>query len=545
MEDINNSQTCSVTGYKDCSLPKYKDYDECILHCSKEDTVKDYHMSFEERDLFKEKFIEHIVDILFEHTEETTTRNKKGIKEYLEAEEAEADEAYDEFLKSKIIVLNHISFPNQDSRDDSDYTFLLNKLGKVHFNYCKFYVKWIKLENVEVFFQDCEFYDDWYLEDYALLENQSNVIYQKCTFHKNVSASGSENEAEENEDETGEDKRKKRPSLTKIQFSNCSFLERLSFEYVDIMASLFNNHDEIPSKIKYLKLYYTNIKKRFILNNCSIDSVYMKNCVFEDKYEFKNNTINIFEIDNCNFKSLADFFGTSFDSFSIYKSIFDDFTGFEDCTFGTDKKVKEKEDIAKFEYVTFINKINFRHATFHAGLDMSHANFTEDPNFLDAEIDPTYTTRETFRGIKHSLDKVGNHIDANKYFVLEMKSYKKEMEQQNEKRKNQAWIVFWFNDKISDFGQNYYRPIIMLFISAAIFSFLHYGYKQNWLYKMMPEYNSYIEGFANFFNGWAHGYLPFSKFFVEGMEFISLLFYIINLVLIWQIVVAVKRHTKR
>lgn len=539
--DIQEHSLCSESSYKQCQFPKYKDDNKCILHCTKEDSIKNYHMAFESLYQFKETLLEYILDAIFEYKNETIEFSKQRLKDYITIDESAKDDAIDKFIKEQTIIFNFIAFPNKKDRDHSDYTPLLNRLGKIHFNCCKFYTKWIEMESTEVFFQDCEFYDDWYLKDYSILENQSNVIYQVCTFMKSVSASGSENE-ESDDEEQEETKRKKRPSLTQIQFSDCTFEDDLTFEYVDIKSSLFNNSNEVDSSIKYLKIYHSSIKKRFILNEYTIESVYMKSSTFKDKFEFKNNVIDELNIDNCNFKGLADFFGSRFDKFNMHKSIFDDFTGFEECTFGIDDEL-ERKDVAKFEYVTFLNKINFRYSIFKNGLDLSHANFTQEPNFLYAEIDSAHTTRETFRSIKHSLDSVGNHLDANKYFVLEMKSYKKEL--QGESNFNQEKFVFWFNEKVSNFGQDYVRPVILLIISASIFASLFYTYTHNFLYRIAPEYNEYIQSASNFFNGWAYGYLPFSKFFVTGMELVSLFFYLINLILLWQIVVAVKRHTKR
>ena len=85
----------------------------------------------------------------------------------------------------------------------------------------------------------------------------------------------------------------------------------------------------------------------------------------------------------------------------------------------------------------------------------------------------------------------------------------------------------------------------MFFLSIVIFSSLYYAFSERWLYKMAPDYNIYFESISAFVNGLAKGLIPFSKFFVPGMEFISLVFYVVNLILIWQIVVAVKRHTRR
>lgn len=77
--------------------------------------------------------------------------------------------------------------------------------------------------------------------------------------------------------------------------------------------------------------------------------------------------------------------------------------------------------------MTFLSFVNFRNATFNSGLDLENANLKEMPNFLNVKLLSNNTNRETLRIIKHSFDKVGNHIEANKYFSLEMERHKNDM----------------------------------------------------------------------------------------------------------------------
>ena len=56
--------------------------------------------------------------------------------------------------------------------------------------------------------------------------------------------------------------------------------------------------------------------------------------------------------------------------------------------------------------------------------DLENINLKESPNFLNTKIEPKNTNRETFRITKDSFDKIGNHIEANKFFVYEMKKHK-------------------------------------------------------------------------------------------------------------------------
>ena len=80
-----------------------------------------------------------------------------------------------------------------------------------------------------------------------------------------------------------------------------------------------------------------------------------------------------------------------------------------------------------FEYVTFLSFTNFRNTTFYSGLNLENSNLKEAPNFLNIDINPKFTNRETFRIIKNSFDKIGNNIEANKFFVFEMNKYEEEL----------------------------------------------------------------------------------------------------------------------
>ncbi|TOG45348.1 hypothetical protein, partial [Vibrio parahaemolyticus] len=152
------------------------------------------------------------------------------------------------------------------------------------------------------------------------------------------------------------------------------------------------------------------------------------------------------------------------------------------------------------------------------------------------------TNRETLRIIKHSFDKVGNHIEANKYFSLEMERYKNDME---EEPWSQEKLVFSLNDKISKFGRSYFRPAFLIVILSLIFQAVIFSYENNYLYKIYPDFNSQISSVVGFFNNVAISFMPFSKFLHKGIEFISLLFYIMYATLIWQLVVSIKSHTRK
>lgn len=88
-------------------------------------------------------------------------------------------------------------------------------------------------------------------------------------------------------------------------------------------------------------------------------------------------------------------------------------------------------------------------------------------------------------------------------------------------------VVFLFNEKISNFGQSYTKPIIIFLISLFLFYSL----------KSFP-----FPGFIN--NIFAN--IPYlTKNDCDESAFINFIFYVWFAILIWQIIVAFKRHTRR
>jgi hypothetical protein len=290
-------------------------------------------------------------------------------------------------------------------------------------------------------------------------------------------------------------------------------------------------------------VYHCVIGDRFAINQYCIKTVNFQSSVFKSKFEFRDNCTKEFISDNCNYEDIADYYRSSFENFKTIKSVYEDFCVFEGCQFGKKDVIADKSLRTDFEYVTFKSEVNFRNTKFYDGLDIQHANFTKEPRFLNAEIDSTYTSRETFRTIKHSFDSIGNYLDANKYFALEMKKYKQELEAPNSRK--QEKILFWFNEKISDFGQDYWKPLWIFLCSSAVYFVLYLGYEFRWLYNISPEVSEIATFVSKYANMFALSIMPFKKMLTKGMEFISLLFYIWYSVLIWQTIVAVKRHTRR
>lgn len=513
--------TLSVCDINCCQVEVSGTSSRCVLHAEKNDYHADRRVGV--LPLFCEQLIHFIVEEAFSYQEEKIGVTRSILETYLKG--YDSGEEICTFAKSVEVVFSEIRFPYRDGRDYFDYFKVLGKIGAAHFHFSSFRLSGLDdLSDIKCFFDECIFYDAWWVSNLPVLANVNNVLYQWCVFHDDVLVSAKEEKG----------------LITSQLFNNCEFKQRLELGSTEFIEPIFNNKDNMPLKIKYFYMYDCVVKDNFVLNNCQLGIFLLENSVFKEKVELKNNRINKFNVFDTNFFKIFDAYETKCITFEIKKSIFEDFVGFEKCQFGEDKS--KENVVAKFVYATFLSFVNFRSAKFLGGVDLKNTNLKETPNFLDAEIDFKGSNRETFRIIKNSLDKVGNYIEANKYFAFEMQKYRDELKGTN---KVQEKLVLFLNEKISNYGQSYIRPMLFMTIVSCIYYLLMLGYENNTLYKLYPSMNGAISMISSVFNNVAASILPFGKILKEGMEFVSLVFYLIFATLIWQTIVAIKRHTRR
>lgn len=502
-----------------CQLPPIRE-GKCVLHCKK----YSYSNDFKEAS-FLSSFYNELLSNMVEqiHTDSSRIKEleltRETIKNYLIG-----DSKPSRIHKAQIpkdIIFDKIVFPSRKGRDHFDYFKLLERIKSIHFDDCSFHLSEIKIPSLEVFFQDCYFKTYWTVNNHKILNNVDNTLYQNCIFEDDVSF---------HYENLVDDK-----NIYSL-FSDCNFKKKIEISSAVINNQIFNNTPKIELELGELNIVNSSINNKFVLNNSKLYKLNIENVTFNSRFEFKENTVNTFNIFNTNFHKIFDAYKSAFGTYTSEKCIFYDFSGFELCDFSFSNK-----KLSTFKYVTFLSFVNYRNAIFHGGLDLENTNLKESINFLKAEIKSDNTNRETYRIIKNSFDLVGNNIEANKYFALEMKQYKKEL---TNKKVSQEKFIFWLNEKISNFGMSYIRPIFLIFIFAFIYQLIIIGYENNYLYTIFPKYNYQISSVSDFFNDIASNIIPFGRFLSKGLEFVSLIFYIIFASLIWQAVVSIKKHTR-
>lgn len=437
-------------------------------------------------------------------------------------------------FSDRLLFLEYIKFP---AGELMDYLENLKIFKGVRFSECSFKSSEFDLELTPVYFKSCFFKSNFQIKKLVLHKIEKDCIFYKCTFEDKVYI--------DLKDEVEEDRLFKYTLFDSCCFEGVVSLSNAEFEKEVFKFKPILNMDTEASERDFLSSILINdvvFHDKCKFNYIDVVNLVIKDTKFLSKLEVKNSIISYFELNNSNVSEVFDSFDSRFIRFIFYKSIFTDFSGFEKVYFGLEDNFNDLY-AAKFIYTTFMSFSNFRSTKFLSGIDFENSNLKEQPNFLKTYINPINTNRETFRIVKHSFDDVGNKLEANKFFAEEMKAYKKEL-----KKNGGFWdnLIYDLNDLLSEFGGNYIKPILWLLGSMVAYTVLLYIHK--WYFKKFDYFIwERFECVWIFLNDIAKNLLPFSKFLEKssGIEFISLLFYIWFAILIWQIVVAVKRHTQR
>ena len=300
---------------------------------------------------------------------------------------------------------------------------------------------------------------------------------------------------------------------------------------------IFNDNDKY--KIKDIDIKNTNVSNGFIMKNIVVDLLDCSNSNFEGKVKIRNSIIKKnASFENTEFKQVADFSNTAFYQNNFTNTSFKDTTRFIESKFYDD---------VNFKYTVFEELVIFIKAIFEKSINLEDSIIKGEANFSNITSttkDINIANKETARIIKHSFDKVGNTIEANKFFAYEMDKERKAILIKEDFNKK---IMLNLNYWISNFGQSWLRPLLIIFVIAILHTLLIYGINSEVFQIINPSNQIYnfLKGIVDFSNDLAKNILPFKKFLKEDMEFISLVFLIIYSTLIYNFIVAVKRITKR
>jgi len=277
---------------------------------------------------------------------------------------------------------------------------------------------------------------------------------------------------------------------------------------------------DFKEQIKTIEINRANIQKKMLLQNLDINGLTIKNTDFleDSKVILQNLTVN---------------------HFSLLKIL-------------QDAKVVMLENIRVNKNFK-CNKMNFKNTDFNNFNVQKARTLLRDVSFVDSHINilnwgniqKIKASRNIFRLIKYVYDNQANVIEANKFYAMEMKKYKEELSTKSIIGNWQEKSIFWINEKMSNFGQSFMRPIGLIVFFSIMYGLIIYGNEQHWLMNINSNWSEALNSFMHYLNYPFKEFKPLEKILKTDYEFMSLIFNIIFSVLIWQTIVAVKRYTKR
>lgn len=151
--------------------------------------------------------------------------------------------------------------------------------------------------------------------------------------------------------------------------------------------------------------------------------------------------------------------------------------------------------------------------------------------------------KDNYRQLKFVMDKNGNYTEANKFFAKEMEYYGKSLDWKNNKFEK---FIFEFQKIISDFWNSWIRPLVFLSIVILLKTLKDiFNYKDKIQY-IIQTLNNPFEILWDFLNKYAQNFLVFHEIYKDWwIWFIDTVLNIIAVILIYHIIIAFKRTTKR
>jgi len=383
-----------------------------------------------------------------------------------------------------------------------------------------------------------------------------------------------------------------------IDFSKSKFMNDMFFSNCVFKTNFYFNNIEAKN-IDFSNAYF--LENRTGIVNETEYLLEINNSFFYDVYFFKSIIGKNMICKSCSFESLLLQENTFKNNINII------FKDIKVNTFSINEYINESENIL-FDSVSVLNKLMIKHISFdkerfnHFNISKANVeieNSTFNDNFFNSVKWGTISekrykaSRDIFRQLKFYSEKQKNFIDADGFYSLEMREQKKELREEN--KEIETWwgkishfftntLVFYLHEKTSDFSQNWWLPIFwliivgmggiiykniekidlaksffMLLVGLILYSMMYYGYKSITAQKKLPNVIIYILIFfpfiwtysqvsTDYFNDIAKLLNPSNIFkpivLEKKHEFISLLYKILVLFLVYQVISAIKKKVR-
>lgn len=456
-----------------------------------------------------------------------TTPREDRVYEYDPDDGAPLWCSIDRLVELAPIVLKGICFDKECAGALEELRDVFENLKLVCFYQCEFHLRRLPSLHVDLQFENSVFFVDFEVP----LEGSHDIpaLFVDCEFRGKVKIVGQDRDAIE------------WGVFTSAIFKNCQ-LKSLVVEKTCLRANLFEKTSSDSAALDSLVIRDCVFDAELNLNGCDVGALQIVNARFKRKLILKSASFQSFDVESSQFKALMDCEGASFGRMRMERCRFFDVLNLESARYVGGAESNAASCIS-FKFCTFDKVINFRNGSFEVELDLRYSNRKELPNFIGVRFNRRArkkTDRETFRIIKNSFEAVGNQVEANAYFAMEMEAYRLELKGQPGKLSERFLLAC--NGLMSDHGQSYIRPVFLIVLLMGIFQVVRYGFEQNWVFQYCPQVEPYIQ----VANDWAQGLIVFQLLMkTKGLELVSLFFGLLFSILLWQTLTAIRRHTRK
>lgn len=210
------------------------------------------------------------------------------------------------------------------------------------------------------------------------------------------------------------------------------------FESIDF-SSDYKNQDEVLTCITDLEVISDNMKGALLLNGVKIQNLKFTSVLSQSGVLQINNA----EIENTSFLD------------STFKNIYWNNVSFQ-------KKLQiENSDLSSLKYANIDWIPDTKFSCTDLQFDQVFYN-KDDKQEIKENIKLLRNDREVYRQLKSAATSMQNHIDSMEFHRLEMRLYWKDIRFTKSTSLQNRVLVF-FDRWVSDFGQNWWLPIIWLF----------------------------------------------------------------------------------
>ncbi len=330
-----------------------------------------------------------------------------------------------------------------------------------------------------------------------------------------------------------------------IIFENCRFEKNLEFNYCDFEWWELKIIDcNIEKKIKIIRLKKLNyIKIWWYDKNKKLDIEIEKlrfNKNDDDSYLFYWESIKRIYFNHC--LNLSD--SLKFGSLKDVDLVFDDVDLWK-TTFNWVKINKLYLENATlndciFNWVEFPKNYKLENYYFWTN-DILLVNLMKyrDKEKIEKLKLSSKQMKDNYRQLKFVMDKNWNYAEGNKFFEKEMDYFEREL---SEKWLSQEKIILFFQKWISYYWKSWILPILWIFLLAFLTDFINYSYLINF-------YDCETFEFWKLFLNLLYPLYWFRKDYIDSLDnwllFWFMTYKLIYWILLWHLIVALKRTTKR